>query len=351
MGPLVATREQLLDTIRRAQARGFLVVAPVRERGEVYFRQVDGPDVVALDAPNPLNPPKDFLLPVREELAVFEVEGRRVKVAPSRPPEGRALLLGVRPCDLAGIALLDRIFGRGQFVDDRYTARREGTLLWAFACTPRTVRPTCFCNWFGLGPGRKEGADIFSVDLGGGRLLVEPLTVRGAEFLGEFGPDLEEAVEEDLSRAELAVKQAEGALPERPDLERASARMAEGHRSPLWAGLARMCVSCGICAFYCPCCFCFFVSDETAGDRGVRVRGWDSCCFPEYMLHADGHNPRPDPAARLEHRFSHKFVHLPEEAGSLGCTGCGRCVSLCPVGMDVREVLRRWAEEGQEEQH
>jgi len=339
MRPLLATEEQLLDMLRRAQGRGIPVLAPVRERGAVYFREVGDPQGIALDAPNPLNPPKFLLLPQREEILKFEVLGKQVCLAPLPPPQGRRLLFGVRPCDLAGISLLDRIFLGGQFVDEIYLGRREGTILWGLSCTPQSVRPTCFCNWFGIGPGRKGGADIFSVPLGDGRVLVEPLTVRGAEFLGEFGPHLPGAAGDDLSMAELRVKQAEGMLPRPPDIGEVARKMAERKESPLWEGLAGTCLSCGICAFYCPCCYCFFLADETAGEVGVRVRGWDSCSFPEYMLHADGHNPRPDPASRLRHRFLHKFSYLPEGAGAYGCTGCGRCGLLCPVGIDARTVL------------
>ncbi|HIE08278.1 MAG TPA: hypothetical protein EYP65_00345 [Armatimonadetes bacterium] len=224
-GLLLATRKQVLDTIRRALGK-VEVVAPVLEKGEVYFRKVDDPEAIMLDAPNPVNPLKSFLLPSREELLLFRVSGREVEVRPAPKPEGELLVLGVRPCDLSGLSLLDKVFCQGEFIDDRYKVRREGTILWGFACTPRSIRPTCFCNWFGIGPGKKEGADIFSVNLGDGRMLLEPLTVRGAEFLSEFGPDLPEATDEDLSKAELVVKQAEGALPEPPDIEEAVRRMA-----------------------------------------------------------------------------------------------------------------------------
>ena len=112
--------------------------------------------------------------------------------------------------------------------------------------------------------------------------------------------------------------------------------------SPFWDREAASCIRCGICTFLCPACHCFDMSDETSSLsplRGKRVRTWDTCQFPDFTMHSSGHNPRPDRAARLRQRVLHKFQYFVEHHGQYQCTGCGRCIDLCPVGIDIVDIL------------
>ncbi|HOC23304.1 MAG TPA: 4Fe-4S dicluster domain-containing protein, partial [Anaerolineaceae bacterium] len=109
--------------------------------------------------------------------------------------------------------------------------------------------------------------------------------------------------------------------------------------SSLWGEFAQSCLGCGICTFLCPTCFCFDIVDEAQRDE--RVRNWDTCMFRVYSLEASGHNPRPTRAERTRQRLMHKFSYWLEHADQFGCTGCGRCVRYCPVGLDIRAMIRK----------
>jgi sulfhydrogenase subunit beta (sulfur reductase) len=112
--------------------------------------------------------------------------------------------------------------------------------------------------------------------------------------------------------------------------------------SPFWDEQSLSCIRCGICTYLCPTCHCFDINDEIASSsplRGERVRNWDNCQFPDFTMHSSGHNPRPDRASRLRQRILHKFQYFVERYQNYQCTGCGRCVSKCPVRIDIIEVL------------
>jgi ferredoxin len=112
--------------------------------------------------------------------------------------------------------------------------------------------------------------------------------------------------------------------------------------SPFWDEQARSCIRCGICTFLCPACHCFDICDEVTVPtplEGKRVRSWDTCQYPDFTMHSSGHNPRSDRASRLRQRIMHKYQYFVEHHGEYQCTGCGRCVSLCPVSIDIIDIL------------
>jgi ferredoxin len=122
-------------------------------------------------------------------------------------------------------------------------------------------------------------------------------------------------------------------------------QVAEGIRrnfdSPQWEELARACLGCGACTYLCPSCHCFDITDEITGQsplRGERVRTWDNCQFPDFTMHTSGHNPRDTLGARLRQRVAHKLLYFVENHNMQQCTGCGRCITHCPVGIDFVKV-------------
>ena len=116
----------------------------------------------------------------------------------------------------------------------------------------------------------------------------------------------------------------------------------EGHfEDPLWEEVATRCAGCGACAFLCPACHCFDIVDEGTPGEGTRRKNWDACGFGKFTHHASGHNPRDLQPKWYRNRFMHKFKYYDDKFGQTLCTGCGRCVRACPVGIDIREILEK----------
>jgi sulfhydrogenase subunit beta (sulfur reductase) len=113
--------------------------------------------------------------------------------------------------------------------------------------------------------------------------------------------------------------------------------------APIWEAFAATCLGCGACAYACPTCHCFDITDEARKGNGQRVRSWDSCAFSLFTLHGSGHNPRETQGARLRQRILHKFLYCPENFDEVFCVGCGRCVTACPSGVDLRSILESLA--------
>jgi len=310
-----------------------IVYAPARdEAGEVALREWPQEEPLTLEFKNFLRSPKALFLPQDQTLLEYQ-DG---KWQESALPVREMVLFGVRPCDARALPALDKVFLDGEQSDPYYARLREKTTVIALACT-RTM-PSCFCSSVGGGPGDAAGADLLAVDLES-ELLLEAQTGRGEELLAFAGDMLAEATPGALQAAEERVAGAKDQLA--PVMTAESARrLREAYESPLWDTAGRKCLGCGTCSFLCPTCHCFDISDEVRGGAGRRVRTWDCCAFPQFTLHASGHNPRPSPKERWRQRIMHKFRYAVENFDISFCVGCGRCIRYCPVSMDLRAALR-----------
>ncbi len=299
---------------------------------------------------NTLLSPKAILLPQTEELFGWESRQNDLRITPSRRADGSlmsAVLFGVRPCDAAALQILDQALLEGPWPDDSYGAARERTLTVTWACGATT--PECFCDACGLNPAA-EGGDLMVLPAPGessgeSTLLLRGLTERGREVLarlaeGDSPAGPETAAEYRSRHAALAGRRT--AIGQRIDLRAVRGATEEESlvlfNSPAWPTIAQRCISCGACAYVCPTCHCFAVSDEAGFQGGRRVRTWDSCQFKEYMVAAGGHNPRPTKTERVRQRFMHKLSYHRVRHGRLMCVGCGRCAQACPVGLHVAEA-------------
>ena len=102
-----------------------------------------------------------------------------------------------------------------------------------------------------------------------------------------------------------------------------------------WTKMSSACLSCGVCTFVCPTCYCFDICDETTFGQGTRRRLWDACMFTDFTLEASGHNPRPQVYQRLRQKICHKYSYSIRKYGVISCVGCGRCTRSCPVNIDI----------------
>jgi len=337
----ILTKQALPRWIEQLDA--YQIYAPVREQEGWKYAIVDTPDSVTLDYPNTVLSLKSILFPQREVFLEFHSQnGRDLEVEELLPGDAQSVIFGVRPCDAKAISLMDKVFG-GDYIDNYYWKRRNQTRLIGLACN-EPVSPDCFCNAVDGAPYSTEGLDILMTDLGD-RYFLESVTEKGEELLAveddlfqEAGKKDQKAVKDLRSGAE---KKFERKIPELQNMPEILANLFD---SDFWEQESMSCIRCGICTYLCPSCHCFDINDEVetaAPLKGVRVRTWDTCQFPDFTMHSSGHNPRSDRAARLRQRVSHKYRYFPEQYDAFLCTGCGRCIDKCPVGIDIVEVLNK----------
>jgi ferredoxin len=107
-----------------------------------------------------------------------------------------------------------------------------------------------------------------------------------------------------------------------------------------WDEVASRCLSCTNCTLVCPTCFCASVTEvaDLSGDHVDRERQWASCFTLDHAkIH--GHAVRSSTASRYRQRLTHKLAGWIDQFGTSGCTGCGRCITWCPVGIDITEEV------------
>lgn len=315
----------------------FPVIAPVAKGPALVFSEISDPGEVQLAYRSTILPPRKFFQRPREEVLSFSPN--KVEAAPV--PDTPRVLLGVHPCDVEALKILDTIYTNG-YVDPYYHASREQTYIIALNCT--TQGENCFCVSLDTGPGLKDGYDLVLTDLGR-EYLVEAGSVRGQELLGELG--LELAPRAKVVEKESKIEAVRRSQPRQVEVRGLRDLLARGVNHPVWGEVAEECLSCGSCTMVCPTCFCYWSKDEVNLDlaSGSRVREWDSCQFWEYALVALGHNFRPEREARVRQRIYHKFFYSFEQSGGVGCVGCGRCLETCVKNISITEILGRLKEE------
>lgn len=293
---------------------------------------------------------KNFLFPPRETIGRFLREDgtwRQVDDLPEEPP---LAVLGVRACDLAGLAIQDRVFLSGDAVDPGYRRRREGLFLIAVNC--RRAAATCFCHSTGCGPAVKAGFDLALSEYSG-RFACEIGSTRGAELVAKVAvaTPLEPCTAAEVVAAREQSKALEAAMHARetsPGEPRPRSLDTEGIRDllydnlehPRWEEVASRCLSCTNCTLVCPTCFCASVSEvaDLSGDAVERERHWASC-FTLDHARMHGHSVRSSTASRYRQWLTHKLAGWIDQFGTSGCTGCGRCITWCPVGIDITEEV------------
>ena len=282
---------------------------------------------------------KKFLFPPRVRLWRARLDGGPAPEITEEPLDTTPLaFIGVRACELHAIEIQDRVFTGGRYVDADYAARREGAFLVAVNC----FEPggTCFCTSMGTGPKAESGYDIALSELFDGehRFLVEAGSERGAEVLAELAG--RPAAGEDLEEAAASIDAAAGRMGRTMDTFDIRDLLARNLEHPRWEDVARRCLTCGNCTLVCPTCFCSAVEDEIdlTGEQAERHRVWDSCFSVDYS-YIHGGSIRPSGVSRYRQWMTHKLGTWFDQFGSSGCVGCGRCITWCPVGIDITEEV------------
>jgi ferredoxin len=281
---------------------------------------------------------KQFLFPPRVRLWQARRQNGRFEVEEPADDQRPLAMIGVRSCELHGIAIQDRVFLGGTFVDRDYESRRRDAFVVAVNC----FEPggTCFCVSMGTGPKAEQGYDLALTEIleGEHRFLVEAGSERGAEVLADL--PRRDAVRDDLDAAGRAVAGAAERMGRTLDPTDLRGLLARNLEHPRWDDVAERCLTCTNCTLVCPTCFCSSVEDVTdlAGERAERNRVWDSC-FSVDHAYIHGGSIRPSGRSRYRQWLTHKFGTWHDQFGSSGCVGCGRCITWCPAAIDVTEEL------------
>lgn len=289
---------------------------------------------------------KKYLYPPRQTLWSGTRQGTGFVIETPEPEPKPYAFIGVRACELAAIAIQDKVFGyaphqgravgQQQFADSGYVRRRAAALLVAVNCSRSA--DTCFCCSMDGGPAANGGFDLGLAELtdnGRHEFLVEAGSDKGSAILALL--PTRAATAADLAAAEAAVKRAAD-MQTKQMVPGAAALLAANLEHGQWAKVAERCLNCANCTMVCPTCFCSSVEDSTdlTGDHVERWRHWDSC-FTMDFSYIHGGAIRQSGQSRYRQWMTHKLSHWEEQFGASGCTGCGRCISWCPVGIDITE--------------
>ena len=328
--------EQLRQWVQGLVDGGDSVVAPVEEDGLTLFRPIAAAEHAHLEPSGKTRwSPKEFLFPRSEALYRYTLKGDAVEIRDPDVPETRQVLFGVRCCDAAGLVRLDEIFLSGT-KDPLYAARREATTVVTSACAAADAE--CFCTAVGGSPVATEGSDVQLVPLADG-WMVRALTDKGEDLVGEAPATWSEASADDIARIEEIETIVTDQITRSPIQKEWSKVLEGGFENASWDHLAQHCLGCSICAYVCPSCSCFDMNHEANAWCGEQCRSWDACTFGLFTHHASGHNPRETRQQRYRQRVLHKFSFTEGEDQHFRCVGCGRCVALCPAGLDISEIV------------
>lgn len=307
------------------------------ELGPGHYRLTPGADGAYFSHAGGMNSLKALLHPPQQTLTTIQKNGNGWTVQQEVVEPRKRAVIGVRACDLASLAALDRVLLGDGPVDEIYRAHRADLFLIAVQCTQSGA--TCFCSSMGAGPRAKAGFDLALTERtgeGAHEFLVEAGSPAGKEVLEALGAPA--APSEWAGQSAEATQRAAAEQTRAVHLNRARAVIDQTFDHPRWEQTAKRCLACGNCTSSCPTCFCVNYEDRSSLDLDTaqRVRVWDSC-FTQSFTYIHGGSIRLSPKSRYRQWLSHKLARWQDQFGVPGCSGCGRCITWCPAGIDITE--------------
>lgn len=360
-GQFVLERSGLEQLLQALKAEGYLTLGPTVREGAIVYDQLNRLE----DLPVGYTDHQEggtYRLQQRSDAALFGYNvgphswkrflhppilrlfrARKINGSFDFENEAEAIpkyaFIGVRACELRAIQVQDQVFLGGPYQDPHYKARREQVFIVAVNCT--RAGNTCFCTSMNSGPKAQTGFDL---------ALTEVLEGEHPYFVGEVGSEAgarllsqvahRPASEPEWNRALALVDQAARQMGRHLNTQGLKERLYQSLEHPRWQEVANRCLSCGNCTQVCPTCFCTSVEDHTdlSGQVAERTRRWDSC-FTSDFSYLHGGSVRVSTKARYRQWLTHKLATWQDQFGMLGCVGCGRCITWCPVGIDLTEEV------------
>ena len=356
---VVIDRSGLGDLIHGLADRGYTVIGPKVRDGAIVYEEISS----VADLPEGITDEQEggtYRLHEREDGALFgfnngpnswkhhlfppnltlwkakRAEGGEITYEEQEVERPPYAFLGVRSCDLAAIAVQDKVFIGDSYTDTDYEARRRDAFIVAVNCSK--AGNTCFCVSMETGPRAKAGYDLALTELleGEHRFLVEAGSERGQEVLEGLGAG--QAEHADRAAAVRVSEECASQMGRELDTDGIKELLYRNMEHPRWDEVSERCLTCGNCTLVCPTCFCHTVEDmsDLAGQEAERVRRWDSCFTLDHS-YIHGGSVRNSPPSRYRQWMTHKLATWIDQFGTSGCVGCGRCITWCPVAIDITE--------------
>lgn len=291
----------------------------------------------AMDYINFPFPAKEYLFKQREVLFKWQNDNGNFSIeTPENKNTNDKIYFGIRPCEVYGIMYTDKFFLEGDYRDNFYANNRENTAIVSVNCTE--VGENCFCGSTGTGPFAKAGYDLLFTPIKD-KYLVEVATEKGDKLLSYCREFLVEVSEELLEEKENIEKTTLDKFVTKINATNVSKVLEDNFDNPIWQELGTECVTCTGCTSVCPTCTCFNVVEQSTGDNsGRRIRFWDSCQSDSFTRNAGDHNPRNN-VSRVRYRIYDKFKYIEDKFEMKGCTGCGRCINVCPASINSVNII------------
>jgi sulfhydrogenase subunit beta (sulfur reductase) len=317
------------------------LLAPVKEVSGHNFKEIVDPKQVDLDFYNTIMSPKSAFFPHKEDFVKYKIGKPFAEAEATVLNLKRTFLFGVRPCDVKSFEIMDIHFNAAGIVDPYWRGRREAITIFGYAYDlSQAVDSADFYNTLGIYAADPEGSDVFMMKTDK-ELLLKAITPKGEKLLAQLDV-LAKASSADEKYFEGYIKKGKEYKTRFACVDaQVIARKLEAvfDNTDFWTKMSAACLSCGICTFACPTCYCFDICDDTLFGKGTRSRVWDACMFTDFTLEASGHNPRTQVYQRLRQKISHKYSYHVRKYGVISCVGCGRCTRYCPVNIDIYSII------------
>lgn len=283
---------------------------------------------------------KKYLFPPKLELFEANKNGKSFEIKTILTDTTKYAFIGVRSCELHAIQIQDKVFNNWQYKDPNYVSLRDRTFIIAVNCTK--AGKTCFCASMDTGPRAKKGFDLSITEVINPNehyFVVESGSDKGEDILSKVETNF--ATEEQIFKADAEVDNASRNMGRALITDGVKDLLMNNMEHPQWNDVAARCLTCANCTMVCPTCFCNNVEDvnDISGNHTERWRKWDSCFSLDFSKVAGG-NFRTSPKARYRQWMTHKLASWIDQFGTSGCVGCGRCITWCPVGIDITKEVK-----------
>ncbi len=323
---------------RICREKGIQLYVPISKMGNFYISNCSDDNLdFTLSSIRTVEPVKSLFFLVNDE------------ILPNDKEISYRVIVGVKQCDLKAISVLDTMY-INEYEDTLYSRYRKNTLIISSDCP--YPQQTCFCTIVGGKPYVDHSNKISDINISfidDNNLILESFSTKGNDFLREYFDNYESPTKNDELKRDSVRNIAEKKVYNFNAEYLNDDNKAKYYKTlkstyeieEVWKKESEKCVQCGGCNFVCPSCYCFLIREASESyQKQYRDKVWDVCHFTGYSRVAGGANPRKYKFQRFRNRYQCKFVYRYENFGYYACTGCGRCIDVCPAKIDIRKVIR-----------